>query len=163
MGLRLLLAALFAAVLSTAAFAQGANVAFGTIAQDTSLPVEVSSDELSVDQQTGSAVFTGNVVIGQGDMRLSAQRVMVVYRATQDGIAKMEATGGVTLVSGADAAESQRADYDIDEGTIVMRGNVLLAQGASALSADTMTIRLTDGTARMSGNVRTRLQTGGKN
>ena len=163
MGLRLLLTALFAAVLSTAAFAQGANVAFGTIAQDTSLPVEVSSDELSVDQQTGSAVFTGNVVIGQGDMRLSAQRVMVVYRATQDGISKMEATGGVTLVSGADAAESQRADYDIDEGTIVMRGNVLLAQGASALSADTMTIRLTDGTARMSGNVRTRLQTGGKN
>jgi len=163
MGPRLLLAALFAAVLSTTAFAQGASVAFGTIAQDTSLPVEVSSDELSVDQQTGSAVFTGNVVIGQGDMRLSAQRVMVVYRATQDGIAKMEATGGVTLVSGSDAAESQRADYDIDEGTIVMRGSVLLAQGASALSADTMTIRLTDGTARMSGNVRTRLQTGGKN
>ena len=163
MSLRLLLSALFAVLVSTSAMAQGASVAFGTIAQDTSLPVEVSSDELSVDQQTGTAVFTGNVVIGQGDMRLSAQRVMVVYRATQDGIAKMEATGGVTLVSGADAAESQRADYDIDDGTIVMRGNVLLAQGASALSADTMTIRLKDGTARMSGNVRTRLQTAGKN
>lgn len=163
MGLRFLLIALFAVLVSTSAMAQGASVAFGTISQDTSLPVEVTSDELSVDQQTGTAVFTGNVVIGQGDMRLSAQRVMVVYRATQDGIAKMEATGGVTLVSGADAAESQRADYDIDDGTIVMRGNVLLAQGASALSADTMTIRLRDGTARMSGNVRTRLQTGSDN
>ena len=96
-------------------------------------------------------------------MRLSAQRVMVVYRATQDGIATMEATGGVTLVSGKDAAEAQRADYSIDEGTIVMRGNVLLAQGASALSADMMTIRLRDGTARMSGNVRSRLSTGGNN
>jgi lipopolysaccharide export system protein LptA len=103
------------------------------------------------------------VVIGQGEMRLSAQRVLVVYRKTADGIAKMEATGGVTLVSGPDAAEAERADYSIDEGTIVMRGNVLLAQGASALSADTMTIRLRDGTARMSGNVKTRLQTGSKN
>ena len=80
MSLRLLLSALFAVLVSTSAMAQGASVAFGTIAQDTSLPVEVSSDELSVDQQTGTAVFTGNVVIGQGDMRLSAQRVMVVYR-----------------------------------------------------------------------------------
>lgn len=163
MGLRLLLTALFAVLLSTGAMAQGASVAFGTIAQDTSLPVEVSSDELSVDQQTGTAIFTGNVVIGQGDMRLSAQRVMVVYRTSSEGIAKLEATGGVTLVSGNDAAEAQRADYNIDEGTIVMRGSVLMTQGASALSADTMTIRLRDGTARMSGNVRTRLQTGGDN
>jgi len=163
MSIRFLLTALFAVFISSSALAQGASVAFGTIAQDTSLPVEVSSDELSVDQQTGTAVFTGNVVIGQGEMRLSAQRVLVVYRATQDGIAKMEATGGVTLVSGPDAAEAQRADYDIDDGTIVMRGNVLLAQGASALSADMMTIRLTDGTAQMAGNVRTRLQTGRDN
>ena len=163
MVLRLLLTALFAALISTSAMAQGASVAFGTIAQDTSLPVEVSSDELSVDQETGTAIFSGNVVIGQGNMRLSAQRVMVVYRATQDGIATMEAPGGVTLVSGNDAAEAQRADYSIDEGTIVMRGNVLLAQGAIALSADMMTIRLRDGTARMSGNVRSRLSTGGNN
>ena len=163
MVLRLLLTALFAALISTSAMAQGASVAFGTIAQDTSLPVEVSSDELSVDQETGTAIFSGNVVIGQGNMRLSAQRVMVVYRATQDGIATMEATGGVTLVSGKDAAEAQRADYSIDEGTIVMRGNVLLAQGASTLSADMMTLRLRDGTARMSGNVRSRLSTGGNN
>lgn len=163
MGLRLLLTVLFSALLSTSAMAQGASVAFGTIAQDTSLPVEVSSDELSVDQETGTAIFTGNVVIGQGNMRLSAARVLVVYRADADGIAKMEASGGVTLVSGRDAAEAQRADYSIDDGTIVMRGNVLLAQGASALSADTMTIRLRDGTARMSGNVRTRISTGGEN
>ena len=163
MGLRLLLIALFTALISTQALAQGASVAFGTIAQDTSLPVEVSSDELSVDQETGTAIFTGNVVIGQGNMRLSAGRVMVVYRETADGIAKLEATGGVTLVSGNDAAEAQRADYSIDDGTIVMRGNVLLAQGRSALSADRMTIRLRDGTARMTGNVRTRLQTGSNN
>lgn len=163
MSLRLLLAALMLALATFQSMAQGTSVAFGTIAQDTSLPVEVSSDELSVDQQTGTAVFTGNVVIGQGDMRLSAQRVLIVYRDGAEGIAAMEATGGVTLVSGEDAAEAQRADYSIDEGTIVMRGNVLLAQGASALSADVMTIRLRDGTAQMSGNVRTRLQTGGRN
>ena len=142
------------------ATAQGTNVAFGTIRQDTNQPVEVTADNLEVDQETGTAIFTGNVLIGQGEMRLSAARVLVVYRAENRGIARMEATGGVTLVSGPDAAEAARADYNIDDGTIVMTGNVLLAQGASALSADRMSVRLSDGTAQMSGRVRTVLQTG---
>jgi lipopolysaccharide export system protein LptA len=102
-------------------------------------------------------------MIGQGDLRLSAARVLVVYRNQNKGIARLEATGGVTLVSGPDAAESERADYNIDTGTIVMTGNVLLAQGPSALSADKMSVRLSDGTAQMSGRVRTILQTGGDN
>ena len=143
--------------------AQGTNVAFGPIRQDTGLPVEVTADNLSVDQGDGSAVFTGNVLIGQGEMRLSAARVLVVYRAEAEGIARLEATGGVTLVSGKDAAESERADYYIDTGTIVMSGNVLLTQGRNALSSDTMSVKLSDGTAQMSGRVKTILQTGSNN
>lgn len=146
--------------LITPLYAQGTQVAFGAIRQDTSAPVEVSADELNVDQATGAAIFTGNVVIGQGEMRLSAPRVLVIYREDQAGIERMEATGGVTLVSGPDAAESQRADYSIDTGLIVMTGDVLLAQGQSAISSDRMTVNLDDGTARMQGSVKTILQTG---
>jgi lipopolysaccharide export system protein LptA len=161
--LKPLLLCLALALHAAPAGAQEANVAFGTIRQDTGLPVEVTADNLTVDQATGTAIFSGNVLIGQGDMRLSAARVLVVYRAENKGIARLEATGGVTLVSGPDAAEAQRADYNIDDGTIVMTGNVLLAQGASALSADRMSVRLSDGTAEMSGRVRTILQTGSDN
>ncbi|MEX3316070.1 LptA/OstA family protein [Sulfitobacter sp. PS-8MA] len=155
----LLLPLLFA--LQTAPLAaQSANVAFGAITQDTSLPVEVTADNLSVDNATGTAVFEGNVLISQGEMKLSAARVKVVYRADEAGIAQLEATGGVLLVSGEDAAEAERADYDIDAGTLVMRGDVLMTQGPSALSAQEMTVNLTDGTAQMSGGVKTILQTG---
>ncbi|WP_152464712.1 lipopolysaccharide transport periplasmic protein LptA [Sulfitobacter sp. THAF37] len=160
---RLLLLPVFLVTFAGSVLAQGANVAFGTIQQDTDQPVEVTADNLSVDQETGTAIFTGNVKIGQGELRLTAARVLVVYREQNKGIARLEATGGVTLVSGPDAAESDRADYNIDDGTIVMTGNVLLAQGPSALSADKMSIRLSDGTAEMSGRVRTILQTGTDN
>jgi lipopolysaccharide export system protein LptA len=146
---------------STPVFSQGTSVAFGTLRQDTTAPVEMTADNLAVDQSTGTAIFQGNVMIGQGDLRISAQRVEVVYRAENSGIAKLAATGGVTLVSGSDAAESERADYDIDSGTIVMTGNVLLTQGPSALTANKMTVDLRDGSARMSGKVKTILQTGG--
>ncbi len=161
--LRFLVLPLLLLGLAGPVLAQGTNVAFGTIRQDTDQPVEVTADNLAVDQATGTATFKGNVVIGQGDMRLSAAQVKVVYRAAGQGIQRLEATGGVTLVSGPDAAEAERADYDIDDGTIVMTGNVLLAQGSSALSADRMSVRLSDGTAQMSGRVKTILQTGGDN
>lgn len=161
--LRIWLLTLVLTLASAPSHAQGTNVAFGAIRQDTSQPVEVTSDSLSVDQETGTAIFTGNVVIGQGEMRLSAPRVLVVYQAQQKGIERMEATGGVTLVSGPDAAESDRADYSITNGVIVMTGNVLLDQGPNVLSADKMTVQLNDGTAQMVGRVKTIFQTGGEN
>ncbi len=158
--LRLILLPLALLATAPAALAQGTQVAFGAIKQDTGLPVEVTADSLAVDQETGEAVFSGNVIVGQGEMRLSAKRLLVVYREDTQGIERMEATGGVTLVSGPDAAESERADYSIDDGVIVMTGNVLLTQGPSALTADKMTVQLEDGTAQMSGSVKTILQTG---
>ena len=157
---RLIAFSLSLMVMANVAAAQGANVAFGALQQSTDLPVEVTADNLSVDQETGTAVFTDNVVIAQGEMRLSAAKVLVVYKTAAEGIERLEATGGVTLVSGEDAAESEAANYDIDNGSIVMTGNVLLVQGPSVLSADQMTVQLREGTARMSGNIRTVLQTG---
>lgn len=141
--------------------AQGTTVAFGTMKQDTDLPVEVTADELAVDQNDGTAIFTGDVLIGQGEMRLSAPRVLVIYKTDNSGIERLEATGGVTLVSGPDAAEASRADYDIDSGVIVMTGDVLMTQGQNALTSDRMTVNLDTGTAQMVGRVKTILQPGG--
>lgn len=140
------------------AHAQGLRVAFGSAAQDSDLPVEVTAENLDVDQNDGTAIFTGDVLVGQGQMRLSAPRVLVVYLADGSGIARLQATGGVTLVSGEDAAESASADYDVQTGMIEMTGDVLLVQGPAALTADKMTVDTVAGTARMNGRVSTVLQ-----
>ncbi|CUH87158.1 Lipopolysaccharide export system protein LptA precursor [Phaeobacter sp. CECT 5382] len=138
--------------------AQNAAVAFGSVKADPSQPVEVTSDALAVNQADGSAEFTGNVLIIQGVMRLSADRVLVVYKTDADGkrgIELLEAIGNVILVSGPDAAEAQRAEYSIDQGTIVMSGNVLLNQAAGTLTSQRMVVNLTTGTASMAGRVKT--------
>ena len=154
--IRTLIFILFAA--SGMAAAQGAQIAFGNLQDNSELPVEVKSDNLDVDQADGTAVFTGDVVIGQGDMRLSAERVRIVYLEDESGIERLSASGGVTLVSGEDAAEAARADYNIETGIIEMRGDVLLLQGENAVSGDRMTVDTASGTARMSGRVKTVLQ-----
>ncbi|MFD1342671.1 lipopolysaccharide transport periplasmic protein LptA [Litorisediminicola beolgyonensis] len=157
--LRLLAAA--AALVLLAAPIHAQEVTFGTMRADSDAPVEVSADQLSVNQSDGTALYSGNVVIGQGEMRLSAPRVLVVYAETRNAIARLEATGGVTLVSGTEAAEAERADYDIDAGTVTMSGNVLLTQGDNALTSERMVVDLDSGTAQMDGRVRTVLQPGG--
>jgi len=142
--------------------AQGAPVAFGQVQSDRTLPVEVTADNLSVNQADNTALFTGSVVIAQGAMRLSAPRVRVVYLADQSGIESLEATGGVTLASGEDAAEAVRADYNITTGMIELRGDVLLVQGENAITGETVLVDTGAGTARVSGRVKTVLQPGGE-
>ncbi|KAE9630926.1 lipopolysaccharide transport periplasmic protein LptA [Parasedimentitalea maritima] len=151
------------ALISGLATAQSTSIAFGTIKADPSLPVEVTSDTLEVNQVDGSAQFLGSVLVIQGVMRLSADNVLVIYKPEQKGIDRLEATGNVILVNGPDAAEAERAEYTIDSGTIVMNGNVLLSQGNSTLASSQMVVNLNSGTAQMSGRVKTILNPDGNN
>lgn len=160
---RIALAGLFLAAIGSGGLAQGTSVPFGGLQQDTSLPVEITADRLEVVQETGAAVFTGGVVVGQGEMRLAAARLEVIYAqvgadGAPDGIERLLASGGVTLSNGAEAAEAQQADYTIATGAIVMTGNVLLTQGTNAVSGERLTIDLTTGSGVMEGRVTTILQ-----
>lgn len=151
--IRIALAAVLALVLPALALAQ--DIALGGLTADPTAPVEVTADSLSVDRTAGTAVFTGNVVIGQGEMRIAAGQVEVFYDEASGNIARLSASGGVTFVTATEAAEAATADYDLTAGLLVLRGDVLLRQGDAALAADAMTVDLSAGTARMEGRVRT--------
>lgn len=145
--------------LAPAASAQGAAVSFGGLKSDTSQPVEVTSDELAVNQTDGTAVFTGNVVVVQGELRLAAKSVRVEY--AKDDRSKVErilASGGVTLVSATEAAEGKEAVYTVANGEIVMTGDVLLTQNGGTIAGQKLVVDLDTGTGQMDGRVRTVLQ-----
>jgi lipopolysaccharide export system protein LptA len=163
MALRLCSFALAAGVLALAgaAAAQEARIAFGDLAQDTSLPVEVTAETFVVNNADGTAVFSGNVVVTQGEMKLSAAEVRVAYNEDQTAIDQLIASGGVTIVNLADTAEAREAVYTIDTGLIVRTGDVLLTQGPSAMAGQKLTVNLKDGTGVMEGRVTTTFVPGG--
>lgn len=140
---------------STSVQAQQAEIAFGGIKQDTSLPVTLDADSLAINNADGSAVFKGNVIISQGEMRMSAAEVLVEYAPEGSGIKTLHATGGVMLKSAADAAEALDAVYTIETGNVVMTGDVLLTQGQNAISGQKLVINLKAGTGTMEGRVQT--------
>ena len=131
------------------------SVSLGQINADPTQPVEVTADSLSADRETGLATFTGNVRIGQGDLRLAAAEVVVRYDDATGEVARMDASGGVTFVTATEAAEAESAVYDLTSGMLTLTGDVLLTQGPNTLSSQTMVVNLTTGTAQLEGGVRT--------
>jgi lipopolysaccharide export system protein LptA len=149
--------------LTLAAASAGAQqkIAFGELNQDTTQPVQVTADQLAVNNADGTAVFSGNVIVVQGEMKLAAAEVKVTYGTEQNDIESLVASGGVTVTNLGDAAEAQEAVYTIDSGVIVLSGDVLLTQGGSAMAGQKLTINLKDGTGVMEGRVTTTFQPGG--
>ena len=123
--------------------------------QDPNLPVEITSDALTVDQTAATATFSGSVLAVQGQLRLTADQALVEYARDTNAMSRLTATGSVVLTTPTEAAEATRAVYDLAAGTLVMDGNVLLTQGFGAISGERLTVNLTAGTARMEGRVRT--------
>jgi len=148
------------------ATAQQIKMPFGDLQHDVTQDVEIVSDSFTVSQDKGSAEFLGNVVVGQGALRLSAGKIVVEYdpdNGQENGkIDHLIATDNVTLVSGSEAAEADKATYSIADANILLEGNVILTQGKNAISGQKVIIDLNDGSARVEGRVKTIFNTGAK-
>jgi len=145
-------------------WAQGTAVSLGVNNHDSSIPVEITSEELALDQENGTATFAGDVIVKQGEITMTCQRMRVEYAEdpetgkTEIQIIRM--FGGVTFVTQQDAAESDSAVYSLTSEIVEMFGNVLVTQGPTALSSDKLTYNLQTGDGQMEGSVKTILQQG---
>ena len=122
-------------------------------------PVELTADKLTISETDGSARFEGNVIVGQGDIRISAELVIVTYSETGE-IDKLSASGGVTVATTDESAESEFAEYSLKNRTLVMSGDVVFSQGKILMSAKSLQIDLNTGAAIIEGQVKTILSTG---
>lgn len=138
-------------------------IGFGGVEHDSSQPIEITSDSLQVDQTTGNAIFSGNVIVIQGDLRMAAGEVSVIY-GTGDAqqIQDVLATGGVLLTRGQDAAEGAQAEYSVETGRVFLTGDVLVTQGRTTIAGDRLNIDLNTGNGTVEGRVRTILQPAGQ-
>ncbi|MGM0585381.1 MAG: LptA/OstA family protein [Pseudomonadota bacterium] len=155
--------ALFAALAAAGAGrAQDAESPFGSFKHDASQPIEITADSLQVNQSAQTATFQGEVVAGQGTLRLTAERVVVDYGGGEgEGaggaapgtgrIERLRAEGSVFLSNGSETAKGEWADYDVSGGIVTMGGEVVLTQGENAISGQSLRIDLNAGTGEISG------------
>lgn len=152
-----------AMLVASAAQAQDGAAAGGFRNENPDAPVEVTSDRLDLARAEGTALFTGNVIAVQGDMRLTADWVLVEYMRNPDGtlgqdIERITARENVLLVTPEEAAEGNEAIYTPLTNEVVMTGDVLLTQGGNTVSGDRLVVDMETGIGEVQGRVRTVLQ-----
>jgi lipopolysaccharide export system protein LptA len=130
---------------------------------DSKAPIDLSADRAEAQDRADRAIFAGNVIVKQGELTLRTARLTVAY-ANQNGldINRIDASGGVTVVSPSETAKGDFAVYDLNEGLITMVGNVRLERQGSYLSGGRLVIDLDTGRAVMDGGLRGVNQSGGR-
>jgi lipopolysaccharide export system protein LptA len=145
-----LAAALALAGAATPAAAQG-------LRHDSSLPIEITADQLEVAQQEQLATFTGNVDAVQGELVLSADRLRVYYygdgeeppAGVSSSIRRIEADGNVFVSSPEETAQGDAGVYDVASNQLSLEGSVVLTQDDNVIRGQRLEIDLVTGRSRV--------------
>lgn len=150
-------------------------------AKQDELPVEVNADSLEVLQNDEKAIFRGNVIAVQGDMRLKSDVMTVHYRkkdeATKEAeakpaeaaatpsdatpmdatkantITKLETEGNVVLSTPEESASGTSGLYDVQTKKIYLNGDVVLTREQNILKGEKLVYDLTTGHSTLDGAV----------
>lgn len=107
-------------------------------------PIDITADRLDVDEQSGTAVFTGQVVVTQGDMTVYADKLIVRRDQKTEQVEKIEASGGVRVVQQDRIATAQQAVFFQLEEKLILNGDAKIRQGQNMVSGEEIVFFLKD-------------------
>ena len=155
------LTALFALIALAAPSAAGAQLAAASKA-----PVDVTADQLVVENSECRASYKGAAEALQDTSRLRADTITIFNkvggRTNSNGgpscgqLDRMEADGSVYYVTPDRVVKGDHAVYSADSKTITVTGQVVVAQGKNVSAADRLVINTDLGQATMESAVKGR-------
>ena len=146
--------------------------------QDKDQPVQIEAASLEVRDKNKMATFSGDVQVVQGDTTMKCQKLVVFYgqevgigqggaqagapapdtKAAPAGpkgaqnIRRIEARGGVTVITKDQNASGDLGVYDLIAKTITLTGNVVVSQGQNVIHGERVVVDTVSGNARVESN-----------
>ena len=146
--------------------------------QDKDQPVQIEAASLEVRDKNKTATFAGDVQVVQGDTTMKCQKLVVFYgqevgigqggaqagSPTPDtkpalagpksaqNIRRIEARGGVTVITKDQNASGDLGVYDLLAKTITLTGNVVVSQGQNVIHGERVVVDTVTGNARVESN-----------
>jgi len=148
--------------------------------QDKDQPVQIEAASLEVRDKAKMATFSGDVQVVQGDTTMKCQKLVVFYgqevgiaqAGAQGGAAapaakpaaapagpkgaqnirRIEARGGVTVITKDQNASGDLGVYDLVAKTITLTGNVVVSQGQNVIHGERVVVDTVSGNARVESN-----------
>ncbi len=135
-------------------------------------PVKIEANYLEVKDKEKVAVFTGNVVVVQGDTTMRCKELHVFYEGNALGadprqkvpatktqqknesaqkIKRLVAIGGVIVIAKDQKAVGDKGVFEMATNMVTLDGNVVITQGQNVMHGEKLVVNLTDGTSRLDG------------
>lgn len=172
--MRFVIVSMIAVSLSGAAFAQQAKPAPGGRSSTggvlgigaSKAPISIDADKLQVFDKEQRAVYTGNVVVVQGETTMKAAHMTVFYernnqeaQATENAgggpggaaLKRVEAKGDVVITSKDQVAKGDNGVLDRENDRMILTGNVSLSQGENITKGERLFYNLSSGIATVEG------------
>lgn len=134
-------------------------------------PVSIEADKLVYYDKEQKAVYSGNVVVIQGDTKMTCSGLTILMEkgggasaasqaagagaspsagaaaGSSSGVKHLDAAGPVTVVSKTQVATGDRGVYDKAQNKVWLIGNVTLSDSGNVTKGDKLTYDLTSGEA----------------
>lgn len=134
-------------------------VATSAYAQDVS--VDVTSNMLEVERNSGSATFTGDVKALYKNVTLTSQSLKIFYdekSKSKNKIKVIEAKDDVILIQGTDKVTAEKAEYFVEKNLIVFTKNVVLNRNGNILKGDHLVMNTITKQAKMRSTGKSRVK-----
>jgi len=138
-------------------------------------PINIAADKLDYFDKEQKAVYSGNVVVVQGDTRLNASILTIVFdrkgdaakssgQNSSNSLKWMKGDGPITIVNKDQVGVGDALLYDKTKNKFSLSGNVSLSQGENITKGDELVYDLQSGQAVVSskGRVKSRIVPGDK-
>lgn len=135
-------------------------------------PINIEANFLEVKDKEKVAIFTGNVVVVQGDTTMRSRELHVFYEGSALGtdprqkvpatkgqqksesaqkIKRLVAIGGVIVTAKDQKAVGDKGTFEMATNIVVLDGNVVVTQGQNVMNGDRLTVDLTNNTSKLDG------------
>jgi lipopolysaccharide export system protein LptA len=136
-----------ALMLSASAASAQVSTGLGLSPKDVNAPIQVASDNFDADLNAKTGLYTGNVLITQGDMKLRADKVRINTVAGKPD--KIYANGNVVFNAPNGTAKGDAGVYDVTPRMITLTGRVILNKEKNVMRGTTLVVNLVTGMAHL--------------
>lgn len=125
-------------------------------------PITIEADALEVFDKEQRALYTGNVVVTQGDTVMKAKKMVIFYDKPAEqaspaaaptgdttSIRRVEAEGGVVITDKNQIATGDNGIYENATDTVTLTGNVTLSKGKNVTKGSKLVYNLGTGVANV--------------
>lgn len=112
-------------------------------------PIDVSADNFIADANAKTGVYTGNVVVHQGEVRMRANAVRAHFVDNKPD--KILAQGHVVVDAPSGIATGDHGVYEVNPRLITLTGNVVLTKDKNIMRGQQLVVNLITGQATLDG------------